>query len=156
MKKRAQFYVNFFKYAPIISNKKTLYFCYLFALISIFSKAYELGRVDETIFFDLAKCSMQQQSRFIRLFFLGHIVALNTTIRLHMGGTHRSRTVQTPFRLTPGDTISRIYEQQRPRAESGSLSRCKPATPLSWNSGVLMMLGRGRYVATTRGHPVAH
>jgi len=71
-----------------------------------------------------------------------------------MGGTHRTPIANGANTVLAhaGDTISRIYEQQRPRPR-GSLSRCKPATPLSWNSGVLTMLGRARQVRSD--HPWA-
>lgn len=71
-----------------------------------------------------------------------------------MGGTHRTPIASGANTVLAhaGDTISRIYEQQRPRPR-GSLSRCKPATPLSWNSGVLTMLGRARQVRSD--HPWA-
>lgn len=88
---------------------------------------------------------------------VGDIVALDATraaIRLYTGGTHRTPIASGANTVLAhaGDTISRIYEQQRPRPR-GSLSRCKPATPLSWNSGVLTMLGRARQVRSD--HPWA-
>lgn len=92
------------------------------------------------------------------MLFVGHIVALDAilaAIRMHMGGTHR--TVQTPFWLTR-EIRSRAYTNSNVlgRADPSlllSLSRCKPATPLSWNSGVLTMLGRARQVRSD--HPWA-
>lgn len=82
---------------------------------------------------------------------VGRIVALDGS---------RSGSVQgrdAADRANAGDTISRAYRSGDVLG-LGLPPGASLATPLSWNSGVLTMpdRARGRYVAATRGHPVAH
>lgn len=62
------------------------------------------------------------------------------------------RTVQTPFRLTQ-EIRSRAYRNSNVLGLGRAPSRRKPATPLSWNSGVLTMLDRARQVRSDHPWP---
>ncbi|EGI70706.1 Fringe glycosyltransferase [Acromyrmex echinatior] len=79
---------------------------------------------------------------------VGRIVALDRDFGLVVQGRNApngDRTVQTPFSLTQ-EIRSRAYRNSNVLGLGRAPSRRKPATPLSWNSGVLTMLDRARQV----------